>query len=204
MTEFALGKYASKDNEDADIVGGNIYCDSIANGNPETNKEIIMYGMEALLMDVLGFALTVFVGVCFHYIIGSIFTWVFLYPLRKYAGGYHASTRIRCTILSIAILTLSFYVILKLNIVRIDMCIIFICSFLLWCFAPVSTANKRLDSVEVKEYRKRTRVLVLIDIAVYIFAATFSIKVIAASITISLFIVGTSVLAGKIKENQES
>ena len=203
MTEFALGKYASKDNEDADIVGGNIYCDSIANGNPETNKEIIMYGMEALLMDVLGFALTVFVGVCFHYIIGSIFTWVFLYPLRKYAGGYHASTRIRCTILSIAILTLSFYVILKLNIVRIDMCIFLICSLILWCFAPVSTANKRLDDAELKEYRKRTRILLLIDIVIYLLAVIFLNKMIVTSITISLFIVGTSVLAGKIKENQE-
>ena len=132
--------------------------------------EVVEYGLENFGSSLLGMSITLLIGYCFGFLRGSFLLWLLIFPLRKNAGGYHAETKSRWFFFAIIFL-----------------------------LDPVENDNKRLELVEYRVYRKRARIILLLEGTLFATAVTFKWEELIAVITIVFFIVGMSLIIGKVK-----
>lgn len=129
------------------------------------NRELYYYGFNQGLTAILNLFTVLLIGIIFGCTVQLAVFMVAYIPLRSYAGGFHASTHIRCYILSIIILCV---IALILNIDIISMALFYcvgtlsVLAIILLC--PVEDKNKPLDQLESKVYKKRTIIIMLIEI----------------------------------------
>ena len=64
------------------------------------NKELYDYGFFILLSQILYFIIALIFGIIFNVLLQSVVFYIAFQFIRKYAGGYHASTEGRCEIMS--------------------------------------------------------------------------------------------------------
>lgn len=144
----------------------------VANGViAETDAPIYAYGFEAMFSTLFTFgsifALAAFMG-------SFLETIIFLagfFPLRIYAGGYHASTRARCYLMSLSMIAI-FVVLLAIIpsqwYLPLDVLIALIAMLCVILWAPVIHKNRRVTSEEVRRYRRISLLICGIDILVLI------------------------------------
>lgn len=162
--------------------------------------EIVEYGLENLGSSLLGMLITLMIGFCFDFLFGSFLLWLLIFPLRKNAGGFHAKTKGRCLLFSSAMLLVSIISFVKIRWSEIGRLLVSAFFFVVIFFmAPVENDNKHLDQAEFKVYRKRTRIILFLEGTLFIPALAFDWKRLFTVITIDFFIVGISLLAGKVK-----
>lgn len=162
--------------------------------------EIVEYGLENLGSSLLGMSITLLIGYCFGFLRGSFLLWLLIFPLRKNAGGYHAETKGRCLLFSTAILIVSVICFVQIEWLDISYILVAVCCFaIIFFLAPVENANKHLEQVEYLVYRRRIRMILLLEGSLYAAAVIFNWKELVTVITIVFFIVGISLLIGRIK-----
>lgn len=162
--------------------------------------EIVEYGLENLGSSLLGMFITLLIGYCFDFLWGSFLLWLLIFPLRKNAGGYHAETKGRCLLLSAAMLIVSVICFVQIEWLDIGYILVAVCCFaIIFFLAPVENANKYLERVEYLVYRRRTRMILLLEGILFAISITFDWKEVVAAITIAFFIVGVSLVIGRIK-----
>lgn len=162
--------------------------------------EIVEYGLENLRGSLLGMLITLTIGFCFDFLLGSFLLWLLIFPLRKNAGGFHAKTKGRCLLFSSAMLLVSIFCFVQrgwpvmgyILIVAISAVVIFI-------MAPVENNSKHLDQTEQKVYRKRTRMILTLECMLFIFALVLDLRKLVIVIAIDFFIVSISLVTGSIK-----
>lgn len=115
---------------------------------------------------------------------------VFFFPLRVNAGGYHARSRRKCTMISSILILLmgSGVNYLLVNKISVLICIAFF-ALIIWFLSPVRSVSRELEDVEVLKYRRRTRVAILIELTILVIA----VKARVALVTGVLFFVFLSV-----------
>ena len=64
------------------------------------DQELYVYGFFILLSQILYFIIAVIFGIIFNVLLQSVVFYIAFQFIRKYAGGYHASTEGRCEIMS--------------------------------------------------------------------------------------------------------
>ena len=162
--------------------------------------EIVQYGLEAIVSNFTGLAITLAIGSCFGYTGESIILWLLLFLLRKNAGGYHAETRKKCIFCSTVILIVSFILYTQINWFQyISLEISILLASIIFFMAPVESANMRLDMTEKIVYRKRTRIVLLVQILILFVSILLSWERMIEMISICFFVVGVSLLIGKLK-----
>lgn len=132
------------------------------------DKEVVQYGLEQGMYSLSGIIVTLITGYFLNVFSQSIIFLVAFIPLRIFVGGYHASTRKRCTIIS-AILMFSILIWLRLwNLSKEQTLILGIieCTFLFFTI-PVD-GQLQLEPIERKIYKKKGRIILLIEIAIFI------------------------------------
>ena len=77
--------------------------------------------------------------------------------------------------------------------------VFFLSFFVIFVMAPVENDNKLLDQTEYRIYRKRTRLVLLLEGILFMLASFLGWKELMVVLTIVFFIVGISLLAGKVK-----
>ena len=173
--------------------------DSLSKGGiiADEEREIVRFGLESLGGNLLGIGLTLAVGICFKQIGEALILWLLLFPLRKNAGGYHAATKTRCLFVSavILIITFMFFAVFEHKMIFYGICAM-IAGCVIWVLAPVDNPSKKLDAVEYKVYRRRTRISLGIEGALFILAQCFQWEHVTKSITITYVIVSISLLVG--------
>lgn len=65
--------------------------------------------------------------------------------------------------------------------------------------APVENGNKRLDSVEYRVYRQRTRKILLLEVLLFVLSLTFGWEDLVIVITMVFSIVCVVLVTGKVK-----
>lgn len=135
----------------------------------EEERAIIRYGLEVMLETVLAYASILILA----WLMGDLMeTVVFLGAfmlLRCYAGGYHASTRWRCYLLS---LTMVGIFILALAwtpaawVPALSVGSAGVAVGLVFALAPVAHPNHPITVPECRHYRRRSRQIVLAEAAV--------------------------------------
>lgn len=149
------------------------------------SKEVIAYGMFALIHIVLSIILVIIFGILFHVVFESLIVCFTVSILRKYSGGVHASSPGRCaaigtficigqallfTFLIGPVITLSLLIYLGVGIFALSY-------YLIYELAPVDSSAKQIRTKEKKIRMKKGSICVLstyiiivvINTAIYIF-----------------------------------
>lgn len=166
----------------------------------DEEKEIVQFGLESLGGNLLGIILTLVVGVCFQQVREALLLWFLLFPLRKNAGGFHAKTKVRCFLSSTVTIIVSMVCIQQIRWTETENILITVISaVVIWIMAPVENGNKRLDSVEYRVYRQRTRKILLLEVLLFVLSLTFGWEDLVIVITMVFSIVCVVLVTGKVK-----
>lgn len=162
--------------------------------------EIYQYGMDQVFTNILNILILMFFGILFGELWnGIIFMIEFLF-LRKYAGGYHASTPIRCYLMTIGVIIATLSV-MKYVEIDIFVCVILlvISSGIILLLSPVESENKPLDSVEKLIYRKKTIIIWCVEILCFVLLQIINLRNLSISIICAHIITSLSLICGKLK-----
>lgn len=162
--------------------------------------EICRFGFQQGLTIVLNVLTTIAIGGVMGKLWQAVLFLLFYAPLRSYAGGYHAKTSTRCYMYSI-FLIITVLLVIKLSFLTRFICIIaFILSgTIIVILAPVEDSNKPLDSIEIKVYRKRTKIIVILESAVFIISCILKWKSIIECLTLVFMVMSIIMCVGKCK-----
>lgn len=151
-------------------------------------KEIINYGLFAVIQILFSIVLTMIFGLIFNVFLESLIVAFTISILRKSSGGAHASTPGRCAILG-TIVSVGFGLVAKLiekNAVIISLIgiIIFFWSFyIVYKLAPVDSAAKPIKNQERRKKLKRSSMMIL---SVYLVIAIANILYHYYSVNVSV------------------
>lgn len=135
----------------------------------KNKKEVIAYGMFALLQMTLSILLVVLFGALFDVMLEALIISFTTSILRKYSGGVHASSSAACIILG-TVICIGQAVVIKflsnygvtLNAVIISGVVIFVWSFgLIYKLAPVDSPSKPIVRQEKRSKMKKGSIIIL-------------------------------------------
>lgn len=164
------------------------------------DKELYKYGFNVGLTVLINLLSSIIVGAFFGMIFESIVFLLGYIPLRSYGGRYHARTTLRCYFISIFIMILILvifsYVSLALFcgvllLIGVTVCII---------LSPIEDVNKPLDADEIRIYRKRSCIVLAIEVCVWILLS-FVYQRIEKIIPLIIFTEAIMLILGKIKNS---
>ncbi len=131
----------------------------------EKDKDLYTYGLEYIVSAVLPISISIVISALFD-LSGTVLLYTLTFIVfRVFAGGYHASSHLKCQILFLVILavcTFTFKIMAGLEtsilqIITITLAIIASCIIIR--LAPVDNANKPFCREEFISFRKKTRIL---------------------------------------------
>ncbi|MBQ6946053.1 MAG: accessory gene regulator B family protein [Ruminococcus sp.] len=144
------------------------------------NREIYRYGFQQGFTILLNIVTIVIIGLLLKSLLQAFLFMMFYFPLRSYAGGFHAKTAVRCYVYSMVIIVLILLVIRFAPITNLIYTIITITSsVVILSLAPVQDHNKPLDQTERKVYRFRTLIVWGVEIILFTMALYFGWQIVA-------------------------
>ena len=163
MTEFLAVKIADK------IVG----IGAVA----KEKYEVIKFGLELLISSIIGILIVAIIST----VAGQPFAWIFFLaafiPLRTTAGGYHASTHLRCNIVfAITYVVCLFFVEFMLFPVVSYLLSSVASALVIFAFSPIEAKNKPLNDTRKKKNRIKSIIVISIDIVIAIILLVFDIR----------------------------
>ena len=168
------------------------------------DKAIYTYGIQQGLMILLNFLTTMILGCLFGKILQSIIFTALYMPLRRFAGGFHAKTPMRCyiysTLMVVLVLLLSqyleqhFWILITLSVFSM---------VAIALLSPVEDIHKPLDEAEQCVYRKKTICTLGIELLIIIFFALFGLVSLLSIASLDLLTVGILLILGLIKNGIE-
>lgn len=168
----------------------------------EEREEIINYGIRRSIVISISTIVTIMAGYLLGIVWQSIFFLFCFSALRKYAGGYHADTPIRCYFLSFITL---FIALMGIKILQCDdnvgILIQTINLLIIIFLSPIDSVVHRLEYEEKKEYGTRAKKIALIYYVLYCILKKASIVYISTPIAVACSMVGISLIGGYINGN---
>lgn len=143
----------------------------------EKDCGLYTYAYELLLGQTVNVLIACILAVVFHaYLTVFIFLAAYI-PLRSYAGGHHAETNGICTVVS-AVIFCVVCTIAKLiplqSFTWVSLAALAISGFMVFSFAPVDSHSRPLDEQERKRYRKRSRVIWVVETLIWVGFTVYS------------------------------
>lgn len=121
------------------------------------NREIYRYGLQQGLTILLNILSIFIIGLVLKTLLQALLFMLFYFPLRSYAGGFHAKTAVRCYVYSMVIIVLILLAIRFAPITDLIYTIsVIISSVFIIFLSPIQNYNKPLDQLECKVYKFRT------------------------------------------------
>ena len=131
------------------------------------NYELYEYAIYIILSSAFHMATVIVLGLVFNLLTESLVFYLSFIVIRKFAGGYHAKTPVRCYLFSFAsniiILCLVKWL-SSINTLFIFILIIFelLCVVLILLISPLDTENNPLTGQEKKMYRMLTSIITIL------------------------------------------
>ncbi|MDK2943163.1 MAG: accessory regulator [Acetobacterium sp.] len=164
------------------------------------NRNLYSYGLQQGLLMILNIATFLGIGIVLNMVWESILFLLTFIPLRSNAGGYHAKTKLRCYLYSVAMITatlMGIQIIPWTGAVCLTMSLV--AGTIIFFFAPVEAVNKSLSQVEKAVYKKRAGLsLILFVCSVFLFCYIGRL-VIAICIMMGVVVVSIMVVLGRVK-----
>ena len=174
----------------------------LLNDDTETEGlyEVYMYGVEQILINLFNILTALTIGFLFGEILVSVVYVIAFASLRLYAGGYHASTPMRCYALTVASIIVVLLAVKYVSFSVFCLISLFIMSSnVILLLAPVDTMNKRLDEVEHIHYRKRAIIVWAVECLIAISAAVLHSIPVLESIIFSQLTIAMSLICGELQ-----
>lgn len=168
----------------------------------DADKDLYIYGLFMLISHLMFFIITCIFGLILGCVFESIIFYTAFQFIRRYAGGYHASTETRCEIFS-TLSILACIVVIKLSktydfqtVLLLITILSAVCAFV---FCPLDTPEKPLSYKEFKYFRKISWLILLVIVVAIIVSYVFKFQVVTVPCCLSLILEGILLAAGKIK-----
>lgn len=162
--------------------------------------DLYLYGFELMLAYFFYFLSLLFVAILTNTIIESIVFCTGFLVIRKSAGGYHASSYLKCQMLFIfnQIIFVVCVKLVSLSILVYILCVVLLTMFIvMWTLAPVDNENKKLTKAEYNYFKKASKVcsfiVTLISIVLFCF---FQAHIYLLSLLIGVFSATISIIVG--------
>ena len=170
---------------------------------PSEDKDLYQFGLNQGLIMIVNVLSAILIGLILGMLWHSIVFMLSYIPIRSYAGGYHASTQLKCYWLSNALILA---VLLGIKLIPWNgyiLSAISLCAgIIIFWLAPVEDLNKPLRQIEIVIYKRRARflfVLLLILTFLFWFAGKEQISV---SILMALQVVSVMLILGVLKNSR--
>jgi len=174
----------------------------------EDDQEIYQYGTEQILINISMLAVIFVIALTTNSWIHTIFWLCGMLPIRAIAGGYHASSPIKCNLLTVSVFIIN---IVTINLLKNYMTIYLLLFFLglilfsVFRFAPVDHKNKVLKQEEYliakrKSYITGTAIVGLCLILALVVGVR---SIITISTMMGAFTASISLIIGSIKRGGE-
>lgn len=179
-------------NKITDILLGN-------NTIKQEDREIYCYGVQQGLTLILNILTTIVIAfVCREFWQCLIFMISFILP-RRYAGGYHAKTPLRCYIYSNAVIFAALLIIKFFTLgIFICGCLSVISGAIIFFLSPIEAANKPLDDEEKMVYRIRARIILVILLVIQFVLSILNYNTAVMCISLALFLLAALMVMGMI------
>ncbi len=133
------------------------------------DTDVYVYGFFQTVMMIINIVTTLILGILFQLLIPCILLNFAYIPIRINAGGYHASSPIKCYINSTIIIAVLLSIIKWVPIPNFVAIIILIASsIVILILAPVETENDILEETEKQIFKKRIRFFLIIEVLISI------------------------------------
>lgn len=171
---------------------------------PPEDKDLYEYGMRQGIVMIINVLSVIIVGLIMGMVWQSIVFLLAYFPIRAYAGGYHARTQWNCYLLSLALVIA---VLFEIRLIPWNgyICIIisFCAGIIVFFLAPVEDANKPLLQREIIIYKRRARIIFsILVVAAFVFWVVGS-KQISISIVMALETIAVMLILGAIKNSRD-
>lgn len=164
------------------------------------NYDICRYGINQCITTLFNFVTTLIIGLIYGMVLEAIFFTIAYIPVRIYAGGYHAKTPVGCWLFSAVILVIVLLAIKKFTISLLVSVLLLIASGSLVCIlSPVEDANKPLDEIEMRVYKKRTLIMIISEAIILIIFLILKWQRIALCAIMAWVILSIMLIMGKLK-----
>lgn len=167
------------------------------------DAELYDYGFFILLSQLLYFIIALVTGIILKIIPQSVIFYLAFLLIRKYAGGYHASTETRCEIFSTLSIVGSITVVKLSEICDFKIALLVISAVSAVCifiFSPLDTPEKPLSQKEFNYFRKISWLILLAIIISITVSYILKLNFITAPCCMSLILESILLSAGKIKK----
>lgn len=143
----------------------------------EEDADVYIYGFFQACMLLLNISTTLFLGIFFQVLIPCIVLNVTFIPLRINAGGHHADSPVKCYINSTLKIAALLAIIKWISIHPVVLTVLVIITAIVnIIFAPVESSNNPLDEKETVVYRKRTMIILAIEVILFFLSLLFMEK----------------------------
>lgn len=146
--------------------------DVLNRNNPDLDnpdfREVSAYGIKISLSTIVNYLLILIISLFFDSVYSAIIFSVIFNLFRKYLGGYHCKTYLRCNIafcaifLSVLLIGRIFDTILPLNLSFIIMLLLF-CGYGIWFWGPVENHHKPIFDKQKKHCHTIAKIIYIID-----------------------------------------
>lgn len=167
----------------------------------QDDKDSYIYCFE-YLFDMTFFPLSLILfGIIFKRFIPSLIFCLIVLPLKMAGGGAHASSRLKCSIISYSLyfITLFCYPLLdSIPLIFLNICYILCCALII-CLAPVDHKNNRLDSDKKHRLKKLCILYIILISVVYTLIVYNDISEYHLMINACILIIAANQVIGKLK-----
>jgi accessory gene regulator B len=169
----------------------------------EEDRDVYQYSIEVVTALIVNIVSTFILFVVFGRLLECIIFFAVFSPLRTYSGGYHASTHLKCYLLSMAMMLI---VIFCLSIISesayymISAVLGLFSTLTIFMFSPVEDKNRPLDEKEVKVYRKISLRVLAVEGLALILLLISHMEFYALVVSLGLAVTAVSVIVAKLNQ----
>ncbi len=169
----------------------------------ENKSEICTYGLEIMIAYICYFGVLLLLATITNTFIESLLFFTSFVFLRRYAGGFHASSYRKCHLI-FAINQLLFIMLIKfLNVteeVWLAAVVLLISTVIVFVYAPIDNINRRFSNNEYKYFKKSSRICAsIVFLTVVLWILLFGMGKLVFSIVFGYFSASFSIILGKIQ-----
>ncbi len=168
----------------------------------ESERCLYEYGFFILLSNVIYVTITLILGSVFNIIIESMAFYIAFSLIRRYAGGFHASSEMKCTLITTTSIFLCLLCTKLCEINNIQMPILIptmIAAISIFVLCPLDTPEKPLTKEEYKYFRKISWTMLLLIMLAICIGWYFKFEFLMYPCCMSLILESMLLVLGKIK-----
>lgn len=169
-------------------------------GESSDENELYIFGVNQFLNMLLNILTALFIGILFRETLQIVLFMLAYIPLRSYAGGWHSRTPLRCYIFSVIMLIVVAIGMKYLSIAEwIYYVILAVAALIVLLLSPVGDKNKPLDYFEHKVYKRRTAIIMAIEIVMCVVFRLADLNCLFISVVYSFAVLSVMLVAGTVK-----